>query len=159
MNEELIRFINAIKDRWGSETVAAIRRRIQELNLVDTGTLERSVIYEQDENSGDINFFMADYGTFQDLGVNGLDFNWESPYQFRGNYHGTAFAIQEWANTKGLNAWATARSIQSRGIEPKRFFNTVIEQRLQVLGDDITSGIADYMNRQVQVYQNRQQNP
>lgn len=147
MNEQqLLQIINQIKDRWGLETVNAILNKIRQENAIYSGTLERSISYEQDAQSGDISFFMADYGQFIDEGVNGTEQNRGSQFQFKGNWKGTAFHIKEWATSKGLNPYATAKSIQAKGIEPRRFFTSVIESRLNSLGDNINQGIQDYMN-------------
>lgn len=154
MNEQqLIVLINSIKDKWGRETVNAILNKLRQEQAIFTGTLERSIVFEQDPQSGDITFFMADYGQFLDEGVNGTDESKGSQFTFRGNWKGTAFYLQQWASAKGLNPWATAKSIQKRGIEPRKFFTSVIEQRLQLLGDDINRGISDYMTDLI----NRQQ--
>ena len=156
MNEQqLLALINQIKDRWGRETVFAIISRIQEEQAFFTGTLERSVIFEQDTSTGDITFFMADYGEFLDEGVNGTDIGRGSKFSFRGNWKGTALYIKQWANAKGLNEWATARSIQKKGIEPRRFFTSVIERRIAILGEEITQGISDYMTNLINAQQRR----
>ena len=153
MNEqELIALINQVKDTWGMETVNAIIAKIREEDLMFSGTLERSILYQQDA-AGEISFFMADYGIFQDEGVNGTNNNVGSQFTFKGNWKGTAFHLQEWATSKGLNPYATAKSIQRKGIQPKKFFTSVVESRINVLGESINQAIADYMNQLI----NRQQ--
>jgi hypothetical protein len=155
MNEQqLIELINSVKDRWGRETVAAIIQKIREENLVFNGTLERSISYEQDA-AGEISFFMADYGVYQDQGVNGTEGQVGSQFQFKGNWKGTAFHLKEWATAKNLNPYAVAKSIQKKGIQPKKFFTSVVESRLNVLGESINQSITDYMTMLI----NRQQTP
>jgi hypothetical protein len=63
-------------------------------------------------------------------------------------------ALFAWANSKGLNAWAVAHSIQRKGLRPRRFFTYVIEQRLDELGPMLEEAYKNYLNQQT----NRQQN-
>lgn len=157
MNEELINLLRQVKDQWGRETVAAIIKRLDTYPIKWKGTLRRSITYEQQEGAdGDIDFFMADYGKFVDDGVNGTSTSRGSQFSFKGNWKGTAFYIKPWATSKGISPFAVAKSIQKKGIKPRPFFNSVIEQRVAVLGEDITQAVADYMEQQVTNFNNKQ---
>lgn len=149
MNEELINLLNQVKDQWGRGTVAAILRKIDDEGLVWNGTLRRSVIYEQQKTpDGDISFFMADYGKYLDKGVNGIRSAYTTPFNYTGtpeNIRKMGWAIKPWADSKGLNSWAVAASMQKKGVRPRRFFDSVVESRVSVLGEMITAGISEYM--------------
>lgn len=151
MNEELILLLKQIKDQWGRETVAAILREMDKKrnSLTFNGTLRKSVIYEQQTDlDGDISFFMADYGHFLDQGVNGTRSAYSTPFSFSGDkdkIRKMGGALKPWATAKGLNPWALAYSMQRKGIEPRRFFDSVVEARLGTLGEAITIGLSEYM--------------
>lgn len=149
MNEELINLLKQIKDQWGRETVAAILRTMdtKRNSLNFNGTLRKSISYEQDKSlDGDISFFMADYGHFLDQGVNGTRSAYSTPFSFSGDkdkIRKMGGALKPWADAKGLNPWALAYSLQRKGIEPRRFFDSVVETRIGILGESLTQAIAD----------------
>lgn len=149
MNEELIKLINEVKDKWGRETVTAMLKKLDTYPVKWKGTLRRSISYSQDKGpDGDIDFFMADYGKFVDEGI-GVFGPKKSPIK-KTSIPGIAFHLKPWADSKGLNAWAVATNIVKRGgIKPRPFFNSVIDQRVAILGNNITQAIADYMDEQV----------
>lgn len=151
MNEELLALLKQIKDQWGRETVAAILKRIDSYPIKYKGTLKRSVFYEQDKTpDADIEFFMADYGKFVDKGVNGTGQTRNSEFSFKQtSIKGVAYHIRPWATSKGLNNWAVATNIVKKGIKPRPFFDSVIQSRVNVLGEAITQGIADFMDNQI----------
>jgi hypothetical protein len=150
MNEQLIILIKQIKDRWGEGTVQAIIKKIDSYPIKWRGTLRRSISYEQQDTlDGDIDVFMADYGRFIDEGVNGTTTSRGSEFSFRGKYKGTAYHLTQWANSKGLNRFAVARSIQKKGVKPRPFFGSVIENRIPVLGEMITEGMAEWMENNI----------
>ena len=156
MNEQdLIKILADVQRAWGQETVTAIQNKIREIALIDTGDLGASISFTEENN--EVKFIMIDYGKFQDQGVNGLIVSHGSEFSFRGQWKGTAFAIKNWANARGLNPFATARSIQNKGIKPKKFFNSVVESRMPVLEDGTNAAITDFMNAIVQ--KNSQQKP
>lgn len=149
--------LQKVKRDWGIETVAAIKQKIQNEGLIWQGELLDSIGYTQAEDlDGEITFKMAEYGKFQDEGVNGEQIQHGSQFSFRGKWQGTAMALTAWAAEKGLNKWAVARTIQRDGIRPKKFFNDVIASRIEQLGTDITKAYADYLTQAVQ--KNTQQN-
>ena len=150
---ELLMLLNAVKTQWGIETVEAIKLKIQQENLIYSQELLNSIRFTQDNSpDGDVEFFMADYGKFQDEGVNGTRSAYSTAYQFSGEpgqIRKMGWALKPWADSKGLNAWAVANSIQQKGIEPKRFFNSVIESRLDQLGLDLEAAYINYLNAQI----------
>lgn len=153
---DLILLLQQVKRDWGIETVAAIQRAIESEGAQFSNELFNSITYVQEDTlDGDITFKMADYGRFVDEGVNGLLTTWNSPYSFRGNWAGTAAAIQDWAQAKGLNQWSLGRSIQNKGIKPRKFFKSVIENRLPDLATQLELAYTNYITSTI----NRQQKP
>jgi hypothetical protein len=147
---DLILLLQQVKARWGVETVNAIKARIEAENAIFSSDLLNSITATPDETlDGNISFKMTDYGKFIDEGVNGLQQSQGSEYSFRGNWKGTAAAIEPWATAKGLNPWAVARSIQDKGITPRRFFKSVIEARLDDLALDLEQAYQTYLDEQI----------
>ncbi len=156
MNEQLILLLQQAKAQWGIETVQAIKNKITEDNIIYQSNLLNSIGFTQDDTlDGNITFNMAEYGKFIDEGVNGIQESQGSQFSFKGNYKGTAVAIKQWADSKGLNNWAVAHSIQKKGIQPRRFFNSVIESRIPNLEQLLDTAYRTYLDAMI----NRQQNP
>ena len=155
---ELIQLLQQVKRQWGQETVAAIVAEMQRQNLSYQGRLQESISFKQDETlDGNITFDMLNYGEYLDLGVNGRNSAYTTRFQFSGEpekIRAMGGALFAWANSKGLNAWAVAHSIQRKGLRPRRFFTDVIEQRLDELGPMLEEAYKNYLNQQT----NRQQN-
>ena len=165
MNEELILLLKLIKDQWGRETVAAILREMdtKRSRLTFSGALRSSVKYKQEPDvDGDISFSMAPYGQFVDKGVKGVNSNYtankDTTFSFKSlnSRFGIAFHVKKWANAKGLNEYAVGTNLAKKGIEARKFFDTVIQSRIAILGEDITQGIAEYMEAQVNRANNAQ---
>lgn len=149
MDEEFTEILRKVKDKWGRETVAAILRKIDSYPIRWQGTLRRSVSYSQDPGlDGDINFFMADYGQFIDDGVGIF-----GPRKQRippARKGALAYHLKTWSNSKGLNSWAVATNIIKRGgIRPRPFFNSVIDSRINLLGQDVEKALELYINNKV----------
>ena len=156
MNDQLILLLLQAKAQWGIETVQAIRNKINEEGLIWQSNLVNSIGFSQDDTlDGNISFKMTDYGKFLDEGVNGTLTNVGSQFSFKGNWKGTAIAIKEWADSKNLNNWALGHSIQKKGIQPRRFFNSVIESRLSNLEINLDTAYRTYLNNMI----NNQLNP
>jgi len=146
---ELNNILISVKDKWGRETVQAIINEIDKYPIRYKGTLRRSVSYSQDNTpDGDIRFNMADYGQFIDEGT-GL-FGPKKIAIPKTSIPGIAFYLKDWARDKGLNPWAVATNIVKRGgVKPRPFFNTVIERRIEILGNNITDAIENYLEGQI----------
>lgn len=157
MNDELKRLLEAVYDQWGLETVKAIIKQIDRYPIKWKGTLRRSISYETGDVAGDdaITFNMADYGEFIDKGVNGIFQNRGSKYNFRiSSIGGVAYHVKPWADSKGLNNWAVARSIVRKGFKPKPFFDSVIQARFPQLQEGLTQAYQSYLDAQVQAVNN-----
>lgn len=148
---DLIREVERI---WVAEVVQKIKDEIKNINLIDSGTLENSIKSEYDDQSvdGEFKFGMADYGKYQDQGVNPKDISlYDTPFEFRGNVAGTAFALESWATSRGLNPWAVAWILQNeKGIKPKMFFNSTIEAMYPKLAERIEQLIIDKTTYDIQ---------
>lgn len=158
MDQELIDLLKQIKATWGRETVAAILKEMDKKRnkLSFTGNLRASVKAEQATDlDGDVTFKMAPYGQFVDKGVKGVNSNYtankDTTFSFKAldSRFGVAHYVKKWANSKGLNEYAVATNIVKKGIEARKFFDTVIQSRINILGEDITQGIAEYMESQI----------
>lgn len=166
MNEELINLLKLIKAQWGQETVAAILREMDKKRsrLTFSGALRSSVKYKQESDvDGDISFSMAPYGQFLDKGVKGVNSNYvankDTPFSFKSinSRFGIAHYVKKWANAKGLNEYAVGTNLAKKGIEARKFFDSVIQARIAVLGEDITQGIAEFFEAQANRLNNTQQ--
>ena len=142
---ELVNILNLAKKQWGIETVQAIIRKIEQENIIWEGNLKNSIRFKQQDN-GDITFLMKEYGEFLDEGVNGTRSAYATQYQYRGNWKGMGFALTKWADSKGLNPYAVAWSLQEKGLKPRRFFKSVIESRVDDLALLIEKSYNDYLN-------------
>jgi hypothetical protein len=94
---------------------------------------------------------MKEYGEFLDEGVNGdpqlgSRSAYTTPYQYRGNWKGMGFALTKWADSKGLNPYAVAWTLQRDGLKPRRFFKSVIESRADDLATAIGTAYNDYLS-------------
>jgi len=142
---ELVNILNLAKKQWGIETVQAIIKKIEQENIIWEGNLKNSIRFKQQDN-GDITFLMKEYGEFLDEGVNGTRSAYATQYQYRGNWKGMGFALTKWADSKGLNPYAVAWTLQRDGLKPRRFFKSVIESRVDDLALLIEKSYNDYLN-------------
>ena len=156
---DLITILQAAKADWGRETVEAIKLKIQRDGVVFSSDLLNSIAFTQDNSlDGNILFSMKDYGKFIDEGVNGRQSAFTTPYQFSGKpekIRGMGGALKNWADAKGLNAWAVANTLQKFGLKPRRFFKDVIATRLPDFETNLIAAYNEYLTSQI----NRQQNP
>lgn len=145
---ELQELLEQAANVWGQETVAAILGKLDSYPVKWNGTLRRSIMYEEVEPFN-FKFLMADYGQFQDEGVDGTGNSYGSQFKFKGNWKGTAYFIKPWADSKGLNSFAVARSIQQKGIKPRPFFKSVVETRLPQLGEVLDATYKTYLDEAI----------
>jgi hypothetical protein len=100
-----------------------------------------------------MDFFMNDYGFFQDKGVNGLEVNRGSIYSFRKGFPSREMLsnLDKWIIRKGIaprNAkgefvnrlglkFAIAKGIFNKGIKPSLFFTKPFEQAFKKLPSEL----------------------
>ena len=134
---------------WQSITdyLAKIEFAIAEQAPRNTGALANSVTasLEPKEDGFEIQISMLDYGTFQDLGVNGTEVNWGSPYSFKKNIPSSAFS--GYAPTLS-GQFAIATSVRKNGIAPKNFIQPAIDSHLDELATYAAEDIWDYWYQQ-----------
>jgi hypothetical protein len=143
-------------------------------NLPQSQELKKSIDYDVPTatmKSIDLDFYMEDYGEFQDRGVQGAD-----PNANPGKYHGKnrapfspfkfgtgsapkkqfKLAINGWLIRKGIAprdkngkfisrkslSFLIRRSIYLSGIEPKKFFSDPFEQEYKLLPNRVTEAYA-----------------
>ena len=106
-------------------------------------------------------FFMEEYGTYQDLGVHGSKSSYvenrKSPFRYTTKQPPTK-AFDKWIKIKGIKGrdkktgrfitdqslkFLIARSIKNKGIRASLFFTKPFEQAFAKLPDDIARAIAD----------------
>lgn len=145
---ELQELLEQAANVWGQETVAAILSKLDSYPVKWNGTLRRSIMYQETEPFN-FKFLMADYGQFQDEGVDGTNNSYGSQFKFKGNWRGTAYFIKPWADAKGFNNFALAKKIQRDGIKPRPFFKSVVEARLPELGVVLDSTYKTYLDEAI----------
>lgn len=102
---------------------------------VFTGALRDSISGVYQFNGDDVKIIIStlDYGVYQDLGVNGTENNWGSPFSF--NKLPNVSAFNQLGNSLGVSPWAIAKSVLRNGIRPTYFITRDIDEEINDLGD------------------------
>jgi hypothetical protein len=123
-------------------------------------TLYNSLTYTLNvsKNSFYLNFYMEDYGAYQDEGVKGAggtrkttsSFNrrnnkgkiWKqkapnSRFKFKEGKKPSVKHFKKWAEAKGLNPYAVRESVFRQGISPSKFFTTPFRLQFQKLPQEL----------------------
>ena len=134
-----------LTDRWAKQIEEQMIEKMPEAtsNLKDTTTYQ----IEASENGYEIAFYLANYATFVDKGVNGKKQSWGSPYSFKDKMPPPS-AFDKWIVAKGIAPrskgkftsreglkWAIARSVFNNGIKPHNFMQPVIDANIEGLAD------------------------
>lgn len=111
-----------------------------------SGKLARSISVDFVSNGPEafsVELSIADYGYFQEEGVNGIRKKWGSPYSYKGKMPPAgAFA----AYTNNISErFAIARSVFYNGIKPKHFMKPVIDRAEKKIVDLSTLDIFNYI--------------
>ena len=114
--------------------------------------------YNVSPNSFELDFLMESYGEFIDKGVRGVGgvrkttskFNksnnagkmWKqkggnSPFSFKASKKPSHKHFKDWANMKGLSAFAVSYSVWKQGIKPSLFFTKPFEKGFDRLDDKL----------------------
>ena len=112
-------------------------------------------------------FFMEEYGTYQDLGVHGAKSSYvenrKSPFRYTAKQPPTK-AFNKWIKIKGIKGrdkktgrfitdqslkFLIARSIKNKGIRASLFFTKPFEAGINKYGDEIAGGFADDILKQL----------
>lgn len=125
-----------------------------------SGELSESIRYEV-VGSGEtfsIEIYMAQYGLYQDRGVNGVNQSWDSPYSFT-NKMPPRQPIINWIETEGIVgrdnkgrfikreslAFLIQRSIFQRGLEPQNWIDPdgELDDKIDQIGIKVYESIWD----------------
>ena len=119
------------------------------------GNLEKSIkgIVKTMPNSISIQFSMAEYGIYQDAGVNGMSQYRKSPYKFRKGVPSKEMisSLNDWIKRKGIRprnkkgqfksrnglAFGIARSILKKGLKRSLFFTKPFEAAYKKLPEEL----------------------
>jgi len=117
-------------------------------------------------NSFTLEFFMNEYGLFQDKGVSGTQVKYLTKYSYTNRQPPTA-ALLPWVKkkfkmrdakgrfkAKGYEslAYVIARSIKRKGIKPSLFFTKPFETAFKSLPDDVVEAYGLEVDRAVEVW-------
>ena len=112
-------------------------------------------------------FFMEEYGAYQDMGVHGAKSSYvensKSPFRYTTKQPPTK-AFDKWIKIKGIKGrdkktgrfisdqslkFLIARSIKNKGIRASMFFTKPFEAGINKYGDDIAGGFGDDVLKQL----------
>ena len=112
-------------------------------------------------------FYMEEYGAYQDLGVHGAKSSYienrKSPFRYTAKQPPTK-AFDKWIKTKGIKGrdkktgrfitdqslkFLIARSIKNKGIRATLFFTKPFEAGINKYGDEIAGGFGDDILKQL----------
>ena len=150
------------------------------LNLMP-GNLKESVRYdfEQYRNSFYLEFFMADYGFYQDQGVSGTMVKYGTKFSYTSD--ATAYAKKKGSHASAIAKWAKkkfirfrnadgtfkkgnynsigfviARSIKRKGIKPSLFFTKPFEYAFRELPDDVLEAYGLELDKSIKSFVNNE---
>ena len=143
---------------FAKQVIADAKKNLKD----DTGALSKSLDYniEVHKQSFTLQFLMNQYGMFQDKGVKGVGGvrkttskykrsnnkgklwkqaikGGEFLYSFKEGKKPSAKHFKEWAERKGLNAYAVREAVYHQGIRPSLFFTKPFEQHFKTLSQDL----------------------
>lgn len=113
------------------------------------------------DNGFTIDISMAEYGYYQDQGVDGTKKSWGAPYKFSKmpppskldgwmvrNGIAPRDAGGKFTSRKGL-AFVIARSIMENGIKPKNFIQPVLTNKLERLGELVAESLLEDFEKKI----------
>ena len=132
-----------VKSLWATHVCTLAKNNLVRAKKVATGTLENSITYTIDPQTGDINFSFEEYGEYVQSG------------RRPGAKMPPVQKILKWAKVKGLKgrdkrgrfikdmslAWAIATAIKKHGIKKYPFFEMAIAQATQQLYSELEDAI------------------
>ena len=144
-------------ERFARSVVKQARANLSKGSHKDTDKLYKSLDkweVKVTSNSIYLSFGMEEYGDYQDLGVKGAvsskshKMKKYTPYKFKDKMPPTK-DLKRWANKRGINEFAVAKSIYQKGIPQTLFFTRAFESRfgdlpetiLDVFGNNIEDAI------------------
>lgn len=145
--------------------ITNIGEKIKSGAPASSGALRSSIKTDvlQSGNTITISLSMADYGYYQDQGVDGTKRSWGAPFKFSKmpppskldgwvvrNGIAPRSSGGQFTSRKGLN-FVIARSIMENGIRPKNFIEPVIDKNLEgiadIVGEDLWIELEKNINK------------
>jgi hypothetical protein len=144
-----------ILEGFAKRVIQQARTRLTKQKKNSSGELYDSLKYDlkTSANAFILNFFMEDYGIYQDKGVSGIKKKYNTPFSYKDKMPPTK-ALDKWMvrkNIKGVrNAqgqfikrkslqYLIARSIYRNGIKPSNFFTNSFEQAFNKLPKELVN--------------------
>ncbi len=140
----------SIIQEWGDKVVSEMKLKLLQSGTRD-GNLTNSLRF--DAVSGQ--FEMEYYGQYIDLGTWAKGpFSLKPPTpntpQYNKTVAGMAHGMELWANQRGLNEWAVAKSILRKGgLSPRHFFSDTIEENIDLLAPLVGDAIIEYIDGRI----------
>jgi hypothetical protein len=142
-----------ILNKFAKRVIQQSRTRLTKGKKNASKDLYNSLRYELTTSAAAfiLNFFMQEYGIYQDRGVSGKKRKYNTPFSYkdkmpppkaldkwmvRRNIKGTRDAQGRFIKRKSLQ-YLLARSIYNKGIKPSNFFTKSFEQAFDKLPEDI----------------------
>jgi len=152
--------VEATLNKFAKRVIQQARTNLTKKKKNFDKTLYNSLTYTLNvsKNSFYLNFYMEDYGAYQDEGVKGAggtrkttsSFNrrnnkgkiWKqkapnSRFKFKEGKKPSVKHFKKWAESKGLNPYAVRESVFRQGISPSKFFTTPFRLQFQKLPQEL----------------------
>jgi hypothetical protein len=152
--------VEATLTKFAKRVIQQARTNLTKKKKNFNKTLYNSLSYKLSvsKNSFYLNFYMEDYGAFQDEGVKGAggtrkttsNFNrrnnkgkiWKqkapnSRFKFKEGKKPSVKHFKAWAQSKGLSPYAVRESVFRQGISPSKFFTTPFRMQFQKLPPEL----------------------
>ena len=145
----------AVLNEWKNYVVLGSRSRLRRSGVYKGSRLQKSIkgqITQKLFRDGKgrftgggerpiLTFSFNAYGEFVDQGVRGTDsrvkgYVGEGKYRFKKSKKRIPVsAVKQWAERRGLNAWAVSRNVHRRGIKRSLFFSRPFELSMERFSD------------------------
>ena len=150
--------VKSTLDKFRKFVVQESKNQLKKQNKSASGKLLNSITskLKVSESSFSLDFFMEEYGIYQDKGVSGTKKKYNTPFSYT-TKRPPANKLDKWTvkrgiaprdakgrfiTRKGLN-FIIARSIFEKGIKPSLFFTKPFEKRFKTLPPEL---IASFVN-------------
>jgi hypothetical protein len=123
--------------------------KIKSRTPVFTGALRDSISGVAQFNADNVKIIISslEYGVYQDLGVNGSETNWGSPFTF--NKLPNVSAFNGIANSLGISPWPIAISVFRKGIKPTYFMTRNLDDALDELGNEYVEAVWEELENKI----------
>jgi hypothetical protein len=152
--------VEATLNKFAKRVIQQARTNLTKKKKNFDKTLYNSLTYKLNvsKNSFYLNFYMEEYGAYQDEGVKGAggtrkttsSFNrrnnkgkiWKqkapnSRFKFKADRKPSVKHFKKWAQAKGLSPYAVRESVFRQGISPSKFFTTPFRLQFQKLPQEL----------------------